>query len=93
MTDKTKVEAEKVPKLSPERDEPIKIDLDPEVALRALLEVDPEDEPVVASALKRIRTAIPEELATPERHDALIQDALEAGATWEQIDEALNAPR
>jgi hypothetical protein len=38
-----------------ERDEPVKIDLDPEVALRALLKVDPEappakrnaDEPVV----------------------------------------------
>jgi hypothetical protein len=77
-----------------DRDERVSLrPLTPEQALRALLKVDPEDEPVVASALKRIRTAIPEELATPERHDALIQDAVEAGATWEQIDEALNAPR
>ncbi len=30
------------------RDEPVKIDLDPEVALRALLEVDPDSEPVRA---------------------------------------------
>jgi hypothetical protein len=29
-----------------ERDEPIKIDLDPEEALKALLKVDPEAEPV-----------------------------------------------
>ena len=29
-----------------ERDEPVKIDLDPEVALRALLKVDPDSEPV-----------------------------------------------
>jgi hypothetical protein len=27
------------------RDEPVKIDLDPEVALRALLEVDPDSQP------------------------------------------------
>jgi hypothetical protein len=31
-----------------ERDEPVKIDLDPEEALKALLRVDPEDEPVPA---------------------------------------------
>ncbi len=29
-----------------ERDEPVKIDLDPEVALRALLKVDPDAPPV-----------------------------------------------
>jgi hypothetical protein len=29
-----------------ERDEPVKIDLDPEAALKALLKVDPEAEPV-----------------------------------------------
>jgi hypothetical protein len=29
-----------------ERDESIRIDLDPEVALRALLQVDPDSEPV-----------------------------------------------
>jgi hypothetical protein len=33
------------PKLS-ERDEPVKIDLDPEEALRALLQVDPDAPPV-----------------------------------------------
>ena len=31
-----------------ERDEPVKIDLDPEVALRALLKVDPDSDPVKA---------------------------------------------
>lgn len=31
---------------SSERDEPVKIDLDPEVALRALLQVDPDAPPV-----------------------------------------------
>jgi hypothetical protein len=31
-----------------ERDEPVKIDLDPEDALKALLKVDPEDKPVPA---------------------------------------------
>jgi hypothetical protein len=34
-------------KPKPERDEPVKIPLDPETALRALLAVDPEDEPVI----------------------------------------------
>ena len=31
-----------------ERDEPVKIDMDPEEALRALLQVDPDSEPVAA---------------------------------------------
>jgi hypothetical protein len=31
---------------SEKRDEPVKIDLDPEEALKALLKVDPEAEPV-----------------------------------------------
>jgi hypothetical protein len=31
---------------SDERDEPVKIDLDPEEALKALLKVDPQAEPV-----------------------------------------------
>ena len=74
-------------------DERFVIEGDPEDALRALLRVDPDSEPAAESALARIRTAIPAELATPERCDALIQDALEAGATREQVDEALNAPR
>jgi hypothetical protein len=38
---------------SSERDEPIKIDLDPEVALRALLKVDPDSEPVKAPSGSR----------------------------------------
>lgn len=33
-----------------ERDEPVAIPLDPEVALRALLNVDPESEPVADDA-------------------------------------------
>ncbi len=37
-------------------------------------------------------TATPAELATVRR-DALIQDALEAGATRKQIDQALDLPR
>jgi hypothetical protein len=31
-----------------DRDKPVKIDLDPEDALKALLKVDPEDKPVLA---------------------------------------------
>jgi hypothetical protein len=34
------------PKPDPKRDEPVKIDLDPEDAFRALLAVDPDAEPV-----------------------------------------------
>jgi hypothetical protein len=34
------------PKPDPKRDEPVKIDLDPEDAFRALLKVDPDSEPV-----------------------------------------------
>jgi hypothetical protein len=34
------------PKPDPKRDEPVKIDLDPEDAFRALLKVDPNAEPV-----------------------------------------------
>jgi hypothetical protein len=34
------------PKPDPKRDEPVKIDLDPEVAFRALMKVDPNAEPV-----------------------------------------------
>jgi hypothetical protein len=37
---------------SSERDELVKIDLDPEIALRALLEVDPDAEPVKDSKRK-----------------------------------------
>jgi hypothetical protein len=77
----------------PDPEERFTIEGDPEDALRAFLKVDPESEPVAESALARIRTAIPEELATPERRDALIQDALEAGATREQVDAAIDAPR
>jgi hypothetical protein len=33
---------------SHDMDEPVKLDLDPELALRALLKVDPEDKPVPA---------------------------------------------
>jgi hypothetical protein len=34
------------PKPDPKYDEPIKIDLDPEEAFRALMKVDPDSEPV-----------------------------------------------
>jgi hypothetical protein len=34
------------PKPDPKRDEPVKIDLDPEVAFRALMKVEPDSEPV-----------------------------------------------
>jgi hypothetical protein len=35
-----------------ERDEPVKIDLDPEVALKALLKVDPEAKPAARESAK-----------------------------------------
>ena len=34
------------PKPDPKRDEPVKIDLDPEAAFKALMKVDPDAEPV-----------------------------------------------
>jgi hypothetical protein len=34
------------PKPDPKRDEPVKIDLDPEDAFKALMKVDPESDPI-----------------------------------------------
>jgi hypothetical protein len=43
--------------------------------------------------LEWIRKASAAELAIPKARDALIREAVEAGASPEEIDEALDAPR
>ena len=49
------------------RDEPIKIDLDPEQALRALPQVDPESDPVAGEgATEEAVDAAEQEAQTPE---------------------------
>jgi hypothetical protein len=52
MAEKQKSATTEKRELPAERDERVKIDLDPEVALRALLEVDPDAEPVKDSKRK-----------------------------------------
>jgi hypothetical protein len=43
--------------------------------------------------LEWIRKASAAELAIPQARDALIREAVEAGATPQEVDEALDAPR
>lgn len=74
------------------QDERFKIEGNPEEALRELLKVE-ADPQKIASALERLRTALPEELATPGHKDALVTDARMAGATMDEIKEALETPR
>jgi hypothetical protein len=52
MAEKEKSATTEKRELPAERDELVKIDLDPEVALRALLEVDPDAPPVNDSKRK-----------------------------------------
>ena len=59
------------------------------------MSVDPP-EPVRGSKeakLARLRTATAEELAIPGHRDAMIQEAVDAGATGVHVDDALSAPR
>ena len=53
MAEKEKSATTAKRELPVERDERVKIDLDPEVALRALLEVDPDSKPVKAPSGSR----------------------------------------
>jgi hypothetical protein len=76
----------------PKRDERFSIEGDPEDALRGLLNADPDTQKLDA-ALERLRTASPEELATPGHRDALVTGARMAGADLDQIKAALEAPR
>jgi len=72
------------------------IPLDPEEALKALLRVDPEAEPVEdakQAALARLRAALPAELALSGHQDALVEAARRADASWDEIKEALEKPR
>jgi hypothetical protein len=75
-------------------DEKVSISGDPEDALRGLLKVDPEHSRIERDEkLDWIKKATDGELAIPEVRDKLIQEARGAGATPEQIDQALDAPR
>lgn len=50
-----------------QRDEPVKIDLDPEEALRALLQVDPDSDPVAGEGVTQEAVdAAEQETQTPE---------------------------
>ncbi len=72
------------------------IPLDPEEALKALLTVNPDDEPLddaKQAALSRLRAALPTELALPGHQDALVEAARRADATWDEIKDALETPR
>jgi hypothetical protein len=75
-----------------ERDEPLKIDLDPEAALKGLLEVDPHAEWADAKQRKLdwLSKAPTHELTDAKIRDGLIAEAREAGATQDEIEDALS---
>jgi hypothetical protein len=76
-----------------DRDEPVKLGLDPKTALKGQLKVDPEAQPSgnKEHKLDWIRKAPSDELAIPEVRDELVQEARDAGATQDEIDAALDA--
>jgi hypothetical protein len=78
-----------------EHGEGISISGDPEDGLRALMGAASTERRALATDAKLdwIKKASAEELDDPELRDRLIQEAREAGATPEQIDEALDEHR
>jgi hypothetical protein len=74
----------------PERTERVSLaGVDPEEALRALLQVDPEAGDKEAK-LKALRQATREELGVSGHRRGLRAEALKAGATPEEIEDAIN---
>jgi hypothetical protein len=71
----------------------VSIPLPFEEAMRGLLKVDPATLTGKDAKLAHIARATPDELATPGYRDAIIQEAREAGASWDEVNAALEAPR
>jgi hypothetical protein len=71
----------------------VSIPLPFEEAMQGLLKVDPDTLTGKDAKLAHIARATREELATPGYRDAIIQEAREADASWDEINAALDAPR
>jgi hypothetical protein len=74
-------------------EERFSIPLSFEEAVQGLLKVDPAILRDKDAKLAYIARATREELAIPEHRDAMIQEAREADASWDEINAALDAPR
>jgi hypothetical protein len=68
----------------------LSIPLDPEDALRAFMKIEPGSK---EAKLQRIREATAGELMIAGHRDAMLQEAVDAGATPDDIQAALDAPR
>jgi hypothetical protein len=74
-------------------DDRVSIPLPFEEAVRGLLKVDPDTLTGKDAKLAFIARATREELAIPAHRDAMIQEAREADASWDEINAVLEAPR
>ena len=74
-------------------DDRVSIPLPFEEAMRGLLKVDPDTLTGKDAMLAFIARATREELAIPVHRDAMIQEAREADASWDEINAALEVPR
>ena len=74
-------------------DERVSIPLSFEEAMQGLLKVDPNTLTGKDAKLAYIARATREELAIPGHRSAMIQEAREADASWDEINAALDAPR
>ena len=74
-------------------DDRVSIPLPLEEAMRGLLKVDPDTLTGKDAKLAFIARATREELAIPVHRDAMIQEAREADASWDEINAALEVPR
>jgi hypothetical protein len=77
----------------PNDEERVSIPLSFEEAMQGLLKVDPSTLSGKDAKLAHIARATREELATPGYRAAIVQEAREADASWDEINAALETPR